>query len=162
MNNNTINLSVFIVPNSGTRHDLCLAHIKRSTKERLEWLGIECKDNEVLYQTWVHCPEEKEDNCTDHGYNDRQKHVLGLIDENYAFAPHYMPADLFLNVKEGETKTFTAPNGAIVNVKFEQLPYRYRRFGRIEDVAQRLMFQTKENIKWLEEFNKKRDELKNA
>lgn len=155
INHNDINLSLFIVPNSGTRQDVCLNHIKRSNKQRLGWLGIPIKDDEVLYQVWMHSPEESIDNCTDHGYSDRQIKILGLENEEYAFAPHYFPANILLNVKEGEVRSYTAPNGAKINIKFEQLPYRYRRFGAIDEVAKRLVYPTKQNIEFHYNFQHK-------
>ena len=157
MKNNVINLSLFIVPNSGTRQDVCLDFIKKSNKERLGWLGIKIADDEILYQVWVHCPEEGLDNCTDHGYSVRQIKLLGLKEEEFAYAPHYFPANILLNVKEGEVRSYTAPNGCTINIRFEQLPYRYRRFGTIDEVAKRLVFPTKENIEFHYNFQHKKE-----
>ena len=151
-NNNTINLSLFIIPNSGVSLKYVIGH--EQDIQLLKQIGIEASAETNCLQVWVHCPEDGLDNCTDHGYSPRIIDLLGINNEQYynQRAPSLFPLDILTGVKEGETREYMAPSGAKVRIKFEQLPYRYGRFGEINDVAKALVWKTKENNKWHEEM----------
>ena len=152
MNNNTINLSLFIIPNSGVALKYCIGH--EQDLQLLKQIGINASAETDCLQVWIHCPEDGLDNCTDHGFNARIIDLLGLGNEEYynQRAPGLFPMDILTGVQEGEVREYTAPSGAKVRIKFEQLPYRYGRFGEIQDVAKALVWKTKENNEWQEKM----------
>lgn len=56
-----------------------------------------------------------------------------LQDEEGFRYPELMPIELFKDLKEGETKVVETDT-LIINMTAKQLSYRYRRFGRFEEV----------------------------
>lgn len=146
---NKVNLSVFIVPNAGCA-GFALFNWKNELA-KMEALGITASAEEPLYQVWLHCPEKGLDNVTDHGWGGLED----LLETETTSAPGFLPAKLLLAVKEGEIRAFTAQNGCEVSLRFEQLPYRYARFGRFEEVAEYLIDKTEENIKFQRDILKK-------
>ncbi len=151
MKTNTINLKCFVVPNP--------ISFMSDYKEGANWaeyirdynrnIGIEIDDDyDALVEVWVHSVGN--DSNTDHGWDETQLEALGLpVDaEGTAYkhdaygrihAPSHLPYKAVAGVIEGETRTFVSPNGCNVNITFEQLPYRYGRFGKFEDVVTELM-----------------------
>lgn len=152
MNNNTINLSLFIIPNSGVALKYCIGY--EQDVKLLKQIGIDATAETNCLQVWIHCPDRHLDNCTDHGYDEEIIGALGIEAEEYynQRAPGLFPMDILTDVQEGETREYTAPSGAKVLIKFEQLPYRYGRFGDINNVAKALVWKTKENNKFQEEM----------
>ena len=142
---NTIELNAFVVPNSARKFEDFSCCVNQQ-KSYLANIGMFAKDDkEPLIEVWMHGGGE--DNCTDHGYTKSQLEALGLPEDaegtglgHDAFgrihAPSYLPYHIVKDVKEGDTREFTAPNGCIVKIKFEQLPYRYRNHGRFEEVVE--------------------------
>ena len=156
INHKNVNLSMFIVPNSGVNEKYRLDFLRDNDIAECERIGIPLKGDEDVFQVWIHCPELGIDNCTDHGLGKEIRKRLGLgEEERLCSAPGYVPFSQFEGKKEGETVTFTSPNGTIVNVKLEQLPYRYGRFGSFEEVFQKMKYATKRNNEWYEEMKNK-------
>lgn len=52
--------------------------------------------------------------------------------ENFRY-PELMPVELFIGLKEGDTKTIETDT-LIINMTAKQLSYRYKRFGKFEEV----------------------------
>lgn len=156
MNNNTINLSCFIIPNSGVRLKYCIGY--EQDIQLLKQIGVDATAETDCLQVWVHCPEDGLDNCSDHGFNARIIKMLGIENEEYynQRAPNFFPMDILTSVHEREVREYTAPNGCKVRIKFEQLPYRYGRFGDINNVAKALVWKTKENNEWQEKMGHNR------
>lgn len=144
-----LELTAFIVPNSVCNFAGYNGHPwGRYIKEYLGHIGISVEANDPLLEIWV--TSEGHDNNTDHGYGDEQLEALGLpLDADgtgmahdavgIIHAPDHIPYRVVKDVKEGDVKTFTAPNGCEVRITFAQLPYRYRSFGRFEEVVEALM-----------------------
>lgn len=155
-----INLSMFIVPNQGCRLDQLIIH---DEERNLSSFGVPFKPNSKCLQVWIH--GEGEDNLTDHGLGDRICDLLGipndLKERMYLRAPGMFPVEELEKVQEGDTLTYNV-NGCTVNIKCEQLPYRYGRFGRFEEVVEMISRRSDENIKWLDEMENKRAEKKGA
>ena len=151
MKTNTINLKCFVVPNP--------VSFMEDYHQGVNWaeyirdynrnIGIEIDDDyDALVEVWIHSTGN--DNNTDHGWDETQLEALGLPADadgtsfkhdayGRIHAPGHLPYKAVAGVVEGETRTFVAPNGCKVNITFEQLPYRYGRFGRFEDVVTELM-----------------------
>ena len=150
--NKIVNLSLFIVPNSGCSLKYVIGY--QQDLKLLHQIGINASPETTCLQVWIHCPEHNLDNCTDHGYDKEIINALGIeAEECYnQRAPGFFPMDILTGVREGEVREYMAPNGIKVRIKFEQLPYRYGRFGTIDTVAKSLVFRTKENNSWHEEM----------
>ena len=153
---NTVNLNCFIVPNDGMRFNLFLDCLRKSMKKDLNNIGIVPEDTDDMIQVWISA--ENEDNCSDHGFPDDILKTLGLEDESRfdRRCPKFLPYSILKDVKEGDVKQFVAPNGAMINIKFEQLPYRYRRFGTFEETLNYVYYKTQENNKFQEKLNNKK------
>ena len=151
-----VNMGMFIIPNSGM--NLKYAWDQEQVKRLNRNLGIPVHEDDDLFQVWIHgCGR---DNLTDHGIPKDVRKILGIEgDEMWNIcAPDLVPFSAFENVKEGDTVTFTAPSGAKVHVKCEQLPYRYRNFGKFETVKTLVLGKTIANNHYQEETKKKFEE----
>ena len=103
-------------------------------------------DNDRLIQIWFHSDELGSDNLEAHGFKYNGNH--------YEFRYVFLPYKILKNIKEGDkltikfyseyAGTYYAENDLITNesdiwitmdVKFEQLPYRYRNKGRFEQAV---------------------------
>ena len=145
---NTIDLVCFIIPNcphAMGEIDSDLGFLRAGRIERCNYLGIPIRniDDELLIEVWIagldkNVSEEGNDNLSAHGFGEYYAEKLGITsrheDGRKRTAPSYIPYEVLKDVKEGDVKTFTAPNGCNVRMHFEQLPYRYRRFGTFETV----------------------------
>lgn len=145
------NASMFIIPNSlqSPKTDMwekpmaelserseCL-NFKMRKDELAPW-GIDVKLDDTFVQVWIHA--DGSDNLTDHGLDDEMIDELWPNGERAAcYAPGYLPISLFEGKKEGDTVTFTTTAGVKLDVKLEQLPYRYGHFGTFENVLSRLV-----------------------
>ena len=145
------NASMFIIPNSlqSPKTDMwekpmaelserseCL-NFKMRKDELAPW-GINVKLNDTFVQVWIHA--DGSDNLTDHGLDDEMIDELWPNGEQAAcYAPGYLPISLFEGKKEGDTVTLTTTAEVKLDVKLEQLPYRYGHFGTFEEVLGRLI-----------------------
>ena len=163
-----IKLSCFIVPNS-------IRKLGYVTISNVNGTHLWDKDIDELYrvfsfhvepvrgakyvQVWIHCPEEGENsNWTDHGIPEQYRLVFGYNkNDRFAYAPSVLPVKYLMKFKEGEITTLFENDDYIVTLKFEQLPYRYGRFGRFEEVVEKLIntFNEEEEDK----FHKKMGEV---
>lgn len=116
---------IFIVPNQAING-------KRESAEFMQrWitlngksfspLGIELSEDETYIQVWV--GNEENDNWTCDGEN---------------HFPSYLPLSILKDVKEGETINLKW-NGEDVRLRASQLEYRYRKFGKFEDVLKSII-----------------------
>ena len=156
-----ININMFVVPNQGCRLDQILFH--EDEEGRLERFGVPFHANSKCLQVWCHCDEE--DNLTDHGLTDSICDALGIPEGRerfYVYAPNMFPVAELEKVNEGGTLTYTTKNGCVVNIKCEQLPYRYGRFGKFEEVVAMVSRNSERNIAWLDEMAARRAEKKGA
>ena len=150
-----LNFKCFIVPNQGIRFNLIpFDFLKDEAKTRCKQIGIDIPETDNMIPVWIH--SEFEDNCTDHGYSDEEIIGLGLEDPKHDIcAPNYLPYSVLKDVKEGDVKTFKAPNGTLVHIKFEQLPYRYGRFGTFENILEKINLSTEDNNRFQIKMKKK-------
>lgn len=150
-----LNFSCFIVPNQGIRFDLIsLDFIKDELKTRCKQIGIDIPETDNMIPVWIH--SEFENNCTDHGYSDEEINGLGLENQKHClYAPDHLPYSVLEDVQEGDVKTFKAPNGTLVHIKFEQLPYRYGRFGTFENILEKINLSTEDNNRFQIKMKKK-------
>ena len=147
MNNTTINLSCFIIPNCPQELGEIkrCPHLRASRITKCNYLGIPISDadDELMIEVWIgglepEAGKEDNDNLSAHGFGKYYASKLGITaefeDGRPRTAPSYIPYNVIKNVKEDDVLTFTAANGCKVNLHFEQLKHRYRSHGRFEDV----------------------------
>jgi len=122
---------VFIIPNINDRFNECPDFSKESIQRRLDSLGLEIQfeDDDTLVETW--CCSKESNNWHCHGLKNNRGATLFSVGS----FPSVFPARIFKGKKEGDTVTI---HSTALNVDFEltlnQLSYRYRRFGRFEEV----------------------------
>lgn len=149
-NNGKVNIqfngSVFIIPNhAGTVDGFVVSKDKyRKFMEDLCDLNSDQKfdPEDNLVQVWIHSEDLNCDNVTRH--NPCVKHN----DKEYWLEPmaEYIPSSLLRGHKEGDTIQFTYPLEdeenvtATINMKLEQLPYRYGSFGSFEEVLDKVCY----------------------
>ena len=150
-----VNVGMFIIPNSGM--NIKYSWDPDQAKRLCQNFGIPVNDNDDLFQVWFHGLGR--DNLTDHGIPKEYRRILGIEgDEMWNIcAPSHVPFSAFENVKEGDVVTFINPNGVKVNVKCEQLPYRYRDFGCFEIVKFLVLGKTIANNRFQEEMKLKKE-----
>ena len=145
-----IQLSCFVVPNPiqklgyVTISNVNGTHIWDKDVDELERMskfGVWPVRGARYIQVWIHCPAEGENsNWTDHGIPEQYKNMFGYHNaDRFAYAPSVLPMKYLMKFKEGETTTLFENDNCIVTLKFEQLPYRYGRFGRFEEVVEKLV-----------------------
>jgi len=163
-NHRVLKITAFAVPNSISTFESWIKGCKTQEMDYLNNLGMTAKEDEPLLQVWIH--GDGADNNTDHGWTNHQLDLLGLPydAENTGkkhdavgriHAPSCLPLNVFENAKEGEVRTFKAPNGCIVKLKFEQLPYRYRAFGKFEEITNNLLQRFYDNKPQYDEWVKR-------
>ena len=161
------NCSLFIVPNSlVSKANYIGSHFMSDTEwfnkdltirlhePRLKVWGIKLDVSDRLVQVWIHCKEE--DNLTDHGLHEEMVRELwpeagksadvdSVVDHDFAeYAPTFLPIRLFHGKKEGDTITLTTSEGIDLEIKLEQLPYRYGHRGPFEKCLRTLICQDEE------------------
>lgn len=127
-------LTCFIVPNT----PYLLKDNELFVEENIQRnraFGIETKPGDEVFQVWI-APRnevfrEQDDNWSDHGIPDQWFELFDK--ENYA--PCLLPYSFLKDRKEGESVQLTSSAGFKYRMVFEQLPWRYRRFGRFEEVV---------------------------
>ena len=151
-----INAGAFIIPNPvGKINGFIFESDKNFQKELLNINGFSVDEEEKCVQLWVHNKEELgSDNLNDHGFTmeiDGEEYLFMYFDLNH------IPVSMLENVQEGDSIQILIPFRREVRVrrdgeweeidmkvvfdttiKFEQLPYRYGRFGRFEEVLKSL------------------------
>lgn len=147
------NIEGFIIPNNVNlfKDFMLKEHREPKYKRMLELSGIEkCNlDEQPMVQMWyVGVQELHSDNLADHGFR--------IIDNGtrYSFTMNglnYLPYCFLKDKKEGDIIKVTFPiklytddeseaNWTLeATIKLNQTDYRYRRFGRFEDVLERLV-----------------------
>lgn len=136
---NNIEFEAFIVPNHTIEYADAPKYLQRSIKTRSEVLGLDAPEDGEYIQVWIIGSKYGEDNLTDHGYPQELKTLLGLDDpEDTRFAPGLIARKHLEGLKEGDYLESVTRNGKKLRIKFEQKPYRYGRFGTIEEVLEYL------------------------
>lgn len=144
MKNYTFNANMFIIPNGiHTSNGCCYEMNRRSVNARFEELGIDyhIESGEKLVQIWS-CGCDS-DNWSDHHLPYEIRELLGFNeDDGFVRFHDLLPVSWFTGKKEGDivTVNFTKNDVTVtVNFKLSQLDYRYRRFGKFEEVFNDLM-----------------------
>ena len=119
----SLKANIFVIPNS-------LSTLDRFPGFSQEKIMAKCDGvlpDDLLVQLWY--TGEGVDNWCSHDYGKGGK---GWV------VSEFVPARWIKDLKEGETVTWSLPRGE-VTVTANQLGYRYKRFGRFEDVVQGLI-----------------------
>jgi len=130
----TFELTVFIVPNGS--YILKENRIMKDENiRRNRSFGIETTENDEVMQTWVFPSNElfykSNDNWTAHGLPDQFVELFN----NEGYAPGVLPYSFLKDKKEGDVVELTTASGFKYRMRFEQIPWRYGRFGRFEEVV---------------------------
>lgn len=135
---NKLQFEAFVIPNRILAWDDMPQYLKDRVYTENERLGIRTDDAKYV-QVWVLSEELGLDNVTDHGFPKEVCEVLGLdyCERNY-YAPGWIPLSRLLDFKEGDVLKTVSDNGTAIEIKFAQLPYRYRNFGTLEEVIEQL------------------------
>jgi hypothetical protein len=126
----SLNGDVFIIPNNfyvPNEEDGRLKDYKAWSNE----LG--CEMNQPWVQVWA--TNDESDNWTDGFYHKElaQPELTGFR----PYFPHHLPLSMFAGKKEGDKVSFKL-FGADITLKLNQGSYRYKRFGRFEEVLEKL------------------------
>lgn len=131
--------NMFIVPNASEAiGSFCEPEWQMEKLRRL--LGLKVNYEEKVVQLWM-C-SEKCDNWGDQFGGFQSELGVELEDhtrENrlLGYFPKYVPAKLLENKKEGDVVEFDCPEYNVkIKLTCKQLDYRYRRFGKFEEVFQ--------------------------
>ena len=152
--NKTVKGDMFIIPNeTGLKNEFEPTYWSGLLRERLARLaGIELKDDDEMVQVWI--VSEKCNNWSDtfggfqlvignHQWQEdgdgdvrskrKNAHVVGYF-------PNYIPKRLLEDKKEGDIVELTCPEygGIKIELTCKQIGYRYSRFGKFEEVLQRV------------------------
>ena len=150
------NIDGFIVPNSVCKFkDFMLKETREPRyKKLLELSGVECNlDDQPMIQMWYVGEELNSDNLVDHGFK------IITDDKKYYFTMSlcYLPYCLLKGKREGDIITVSFPAKCTIfnsnkdiededidwvleaQICLNQQGYRYARFGRFEDVLERLV-----------------------
>ncbi len=131
---------VFIIPNSLAHKDEFLGSKEEQKKqmERLVKSVQRCVDlpaDTVYVQVWCVTPGSDDSNWQCHYEmikpDEDPEEVIG---ENF---PLYLPCSLFKGHKEGD-KVYFQTRWGLVELTLNQKDYRYRRYGKFEDVLGQL------------------------
>lgn len=147
-----IKVGAFVIPNcSCTAKDFLVDSFRLRTTKRMydicNQFGMDFDpDNDKLIPIWFHSDELESDNLEAHGFKYNGNH--------YDFRYAYLPYKILKDIKEGDeltikfyseyAGTYYAEDDPMVNesdiwltmdVKFEQLPYRYGNKGRFEEAV---------------------------
>ena len=158
----TVELSCFIVPNAIRKIGYVSVSNYKGTHfsdtdidelERLNHFNITPIRGEKYVQVWIHRPAEGNDsNWTDHGIPEEFKGIFKYPEDIRAYAPRVLPLNLLKEKKEGDEMVVAETDEYIVTMKFQQLNYRYQRFGTFETVIEFLItrFSEEEDDAWHE------------
>ena len=141
----------FIIPNPTDKlSSFCEPEWLAEKCERL--LGVKAEPEDEMIQVWV--VSEKCDNwsCTFGGFQKEINSKFPTLVESWkkskeeqketrllGYFPGYIPKRLFCGKKEGDVVTFTCPEYNVeIILTCNQLGYRYNRFGRFEEVFEKV------------------------
>ncbi len=141
-----IQAGAFVIPNSsGLVSNFISDSVGTRVKAQMEEICAQFDmdfdpANDRLIQMWFHSDELGSDNLEAHGFN--------YGEDSYDFRYGYLPYKILKDVKEGDTLTIefncdkldgdfirTKKVPLTMDVKFEQLPYRYGNKGRFEEAV---------------------------
>lgn len=142
-----IKVGAFVIPNSsGLVSNFIVNSLATRTKAQMEEICAQFDmdfdpEKDRIIQMWFHSDELGSDNLECHGFD--------YGEDSYDFRYGYLPYKILKDVKEGDTLTiefncYKIEDGDFRNgrkiqltmdVKFEQLPYRYRNKGRFEEAV---------------------------
>ncbi len=142
---NTINVTMFVVPNSATTIDKApegLAFMVEKNINKLALFGIDYQRNEPGVEVWVYCPDDKaatgNDNWTDHGIGDNYHDMFTATNEDvYAF--NRIPLSAIAGKKEGDVLTYINPLGNVINITLQQMGHRYCEHGGFDALRDTVM-----------------------
>lgn len=149
MKENNIKVGAFVIPNSsGLVGNFVVSSVATRVKAQMEEICAQFDmdfdpANDRLIQMWFHSDELGSDNLEAHGFD--------YGEDSYEFRYGYLPYKILKDVKEGDTLTIefncdkyeevdddhwkSRKVPLTMDVKFEQLPYRYRNKGRFEEAV---------------------------
>lgn len=152
-----INASMFIIPNSACKIEDLFDFVRAENLELMEKIcelnGMKFDpENDYLIQTWYLSEELGCDNIPDHCISVKietgEKCTIGV-------EGHYLPSNLFKGKKEGDIINVKLPVWVKVGgyknpgpakdmvadftIELAQLKYRYARFGRFEEVLEKVI-----------------------
>ncbi len=138
----TFELTCFIVPNGSyilkENEIFKMGSYIDETVRRNTSFGIKTTPEDEVMQTWIFPSNElfykSNDNWTDHGLPDQFVELFN----NEGYAPAVLPYSFLKDRKEGEVVELESASGFRYRMRFEQLPWRYGRYGRFEDVVRNL------------------------
>lgn len=162
MNNKTYNAAVFVIPNAA---GYCRQFWLKSVGERVEKYskalcsqkGIEFDpEHDKLVQVWFVSKYNenlgndylKEDNL---GSDNLGDHGFRMDGKFYGFRYSHLPYSLIKGMKEGDTmdlefevftddeKDYRTYDTIKLHITFDQRSYRYRNFGKFEDVVRKVV-----------------------
>lgn len=148
----TVKGEVFIIPNpTDTLKNFCSPEWIAEKCKRM--LGVEAKPEDELLQIWI-CSEKCDNwSCTFGGFQSELGSKFPTLVESWkkskeeqketrllGYFPEYVPKSLFEGKKEGDVVTFTCPeyDNVEIALTLNQLGYRYKRFGRFEEVFEKV------------------------
>lgn len=133
-----IRLDAFIVPN-GPSSLLPANPCFKSSMEKIQEIGIEPVVGEEMIEVWIlsrdRHEEGKDSNLTDHGWFELGSQANAFSTE---YAPGILPYRVLKDVKEGDSIDLVSKSGQKINLRFNQADYRYRRFGKFEEVTEQV------------------------
>ena len=135
---NPIRLDAFIVPN-GSYSLLPTNPCFKSDMERIQEIGIKPEVGEELIEVWIlsrdRHEEGKDSNLTDHGWFELGPQANAFSTE---YAPASLPYSVLKDVKEGDSIDLVSKSGQKINLRFNQADYRYRMYGKFEEVTEKV------------------------
>lgn len=132
----TLDVDLFIIPNSMCYlSQLCFASFRERLTEICQYNGINTASyNTPIFQVWFVGGDSN--NMSRHGFR------VGDRVFNAGFLKEYLPAEMFLSAKEGDTVKIHYPvdddTDLTLNCKLMQKKYRYRNFGTFEECFSKL------------------------
>ena len=133
-----VKADMFIIPN-GMREASSILDSERRIKEFNKVTGMRMKRSDLLAEVWVTSNHELGDNWQDHqGW----KEICGIEDTDYPnLFPLYFPVNILGAFEEGDIiRVSPIGTDVIIELKCNQLGYRYRNFGRFEECLRDLPY----------------------
>lgn len=136
MKKNVVKGEIFIIPNRIAKSDVN-EYLTKHLNRKNEFLGLpEVMVGEKLIQVWF--TDEESENWTSHG-----KMISGIeysedVKEKWfqSLWPGYLKKEMLEGLKEGDKLTLNLKNGVVVELTTNQEGYRYRNFGKFEEVLE--------------------------
>lgn len=144
MNNQVVVGHAFIVPNQVTRLERDFTDPEWQMEKLRRLCGIKASYSDRLIQIWI--TSENTDNWSDN-FGGFQKEIgKGEPDHKtrdgrlIGYFPKFFPVEVFDKKMEGDEVTLECPEYDItIKLICKQLDYRYKSFGRFEEVYHRLV-----------------------